>query len=120
MVSLWSGIRVSTPKLITEADFIVGDTFRITLQVFLGELTPEEVEVQIYHGKVKSSDHLEDSRAETMWLQETISEGSHIYACTITCSDSGRYGYTARVIPKGDEVLNSHTPGLITWVHGED
>ena len=120
LISLWSGIRVSTPKLITETDFIVGDTFRITLQVFLGELTPEEVEVQIYHGKVKSSDHLEGSRAETMWLQETISEGSHIYACTITCSDSGRFGYTARVIPKGDEVLNSHTPGLITWAHGED
>ncbi|MCD4721751.1 MAG: alpha-glucan family phosphorylase [Desulfobacula sp.] len=120
LISLWSGIRVSTPKLTTEADFIVRDTFRITLEVFLGELTPEEVEVQVYHGKVKSSDHLEGSMAETMWLQETISEGAHIYACTITCSDSGRFGYTARVIPKGDEVLNSHTPGLITWVHGED
>jgi starch phosphorylase len=120
LISLWSSIRVSTPKLITEADFTVGDTFRITLEVFLGELTPQEVEVQIYHGRVKSAYHLEGSRAETMWLQETISEGSHIYACTITCSDSGRFGYTARVIPKGDEVLNNHTPGLITWTHGED
>ena len=119
LTSLWSGIRVSTPKLTTEDNFIVGDTFRITLKVFLGELTPEEVDVQIYHGKVRPSELLEGSRAELMWLQETLSEGTHIYACTITCSDSGRFGYTARVIPKGDEVL-SNTPGLITWVHGND
>jgi starch phosphorylase len=62
---------------------------------------------------------VEGSRAETMWLQETVSEGAHIYACTITCSDSGRFGYTARVIPRGDEAL-SHTPGLITWAHDGD
>ncbi|MCP3873837.1 MAG: glycosyltransferase family 1 protein [Desulfobacteraceae bacterium] len=119
LLSLWSGIRLSKPNLITEVDFTVGDTFRITVEVFLGELTPEEVEVQIYHGKLRTSEDLEGSRPETMWLQETISEGKHIYACTITCSDSGRFGYTARVIPKGDEVLRN-TPSLITWVHEEE
>jgi len=114
LISLWDSIKLSKPELITKPDFIVGDTFRITINVFLGELTPEEVEVQIYHGKIRTSDVLEESRPETMWLQETISEGHHIYACTITCFDAGRFGYTARVIAKGDEVLKT-TPGLITW-----
>ncbi len=118
LTSLWSSIRLSKPKLTSEIDFTVGDTFRITVEVFLGELSPEEVDVQIYHGKLRMSDNLEGSRPETMWLQETISDGKHIYACTITCSDSGRFGYTARVIPKGDEVLRN-TPGLITWAHDD-
>jgi starch phosphorylase len=119
LTSLWSNIRLSSPRLTTDGDFMVGDTFRITLEVFLGELTPEEVEVQVYHGKFRAADRLEGSRAETMWLQETISEGTHIYACTITCADSGRFGYTARVIPRGDEIL-SNTPGLITWAQSEE
>ncbi len=119
LVSLWSDIQLSKPKLTTEIDFTVGDTFRITLEVFLGELAPEEVEVQVYHGKINALDEFEGAMAETMWLQETIAEGRHIYACTITCSDSGRFGYTARVIPKGDEVL-SNTSGLITWASGND
>ncbi|OQY50561.1 MAG: alpha-glucan phosphorylase [Desulfobacteraceae bacterium 4572_89] len=119
LTTLWGSIELSKPKVITDVDFTVGDTFRITLEVFLGELIPEEVEVQIYHGKLRPSDQLEGSRAETMWLQETISQGTHIYACTITCSDSGRFGYTARVIPKGDEVLKN-TPGLITWANGDE
>lgn len=119
LTSLWSSIRLSKPKLTTKTDFTVGDTFRITIQVFLGELTPDEVEIQIYHGKVRTSDRLEGSRAENMWLQETVGEGRHIYACTITCSNAGHFGYTARVIPKGDSVL-THTPGLITWADGDD
>jgi len=119
LTALWNGIVLSKPKLVTEPDFTVGDTFRITLKAFLGELTPDEVEVQVYHGKLRSSDEFEGSRAETMWLQETIDKGSYVYACTINCSNSGRFGYTARAIPRGDEVL-THTPGLITWVNGED
>ncbi|MFH2092778.1 MAG: alpha-glucan family phosphorylase [Pseudomonadota bacterium] len=114
LIALWQNIRLSQPKLATGLDFIVGDTFRITVEVFLGELEPDEVEVQIYHGKVRASEHLEGSRAETMWLQETLGQGIHVYACTITCSDSGRFGYTARVIPKGDHIL-TYGPGLITW-----
>ncbi|MBU0463287.1 MAG: alpha-glucan family phosphorylase [Proteobacteria bacterium] len=119
LISMWSFIELSKPEVTKEIDFIVGDTFRITLKVFLGELTPEEVEVQIYHGKIRPSGRLEGSRGETMWMQETTAQGTYIYACTITCSDSGRFGYTARVIPKGDEVL-SNTPGLITWANGDD
>ncbi len=119
LAQLWKHIRLSEPKLAIDADFMVGDTFRITIEVFLGELSPDDVEVQIYHGRVRNSDLLEGSRAETMWLQETVSEGTHIYACTITCSDSGRFGYTARVIPGGDQVL-SNTPGLITWAGNQD
>ncbi|MCP4020995.1 MAG: glycosyltransferase family 1 protein, partial [Desulfobacteraceae bacterium] len=116
--SLWSEIAVSKPTLVTDGDFTVGDTFRITIEVFLGELIPDEVEVQLYHGRIRFSDRLEGSRAETMWLQETLSEGRHIYACTITCIDSGRFAYTARVIPKGDDIL-ANTPGLITWARKE-
>ncbi len=112
--SLWSGIKVLSPQLVTESDFTVGDTFRVTAQVTLGELEPDEVDVQIYHGRVRPSEGLEGSRAETMWLQETLAHGVHIYACTITCADSGRFAYTARVIPKGDAVL-TYIPGLITW-----
>jgi len=113
--ALWSHIRLSKPKITPSSDFSVGDSFSIVLEVFLGELTPEEVAVQIYHGKLRGPGQMEDSRAETMELQNTISPGTHIYGCQVICSDSGRFGYTARVIPKGDPVLRN-TPGLITWV----
>jgi glycogen phosphorylase len=115
--ALWSHIRLSKPQITPSIDFTVGDTFRIILEVFLGELAPEEVEVQIYHGKLRGTGQMEGSRAEIMALQNTGSAGTYIYGCQVTCSNSGRFGYTARVIPKGDDVLRN-TPGLITWFEG--
>ncbi|MCF8092034.1 MAG: alpha-glucan family phosphorylase [Desulfotignum sp.] len=116
--ALWSNIRLSQPVITPAADFAVGDTFSVVLEVFLGELTPDEVEVQIYHGRLRGTGNMEGSRAEIMELQNTVSPGTHIYGCRVVCSDSGRFGYTARVIPKGDAVLRN-TPGLITWVKAD-
>jgi starch phosphorylase len=112
--ALWSHIRVSKPRIKPTEDFAVGDTFSVVLEVFLGELSPDEVEVQIYHGRLLGTGELEKSRAETMKLQSTIAPGTHLYGCRVVCSDSGRFGYTARVIPRGDDVLRN-IPGLITW-----
>jgi starch phosphorylase len=112
--ALWSHIRVSKPRIKPAEDFAVGDTFSVVLEVFLGELSPDEVEVQIYHGRLLGTGELEKSRAETMKLQSTIAPGTHLYGCRVVCSDSGRFGYTARVIPRGDDVLRN-IPGLITW-----
>jgi glycogen phosphorylase len=117
--ALWSHIRVSKPKVAPASDFAVGDTFSVVLEVFLGELTPDEVEVQIYHGRLRGTGEMEGSRAETMNFQQTVSPGTHVYGCRLVCSDSGRFGLTARVIPNGDEVLRN-TPGLITWVAADD
>ncbi|MCA1785210.1 MAG: DUF3417 domain-containing protein, partial [Desulfobacteraceae bacterium] len=116
--ALWSHIRLSRPRITPSTDFAVGDTFSIILEVFLGELAPEEVEVQIYHGKLRGTGQMESGRAEIMELQNTGTAGTHIYGCQVICSDSGRFGYTARVIPKGDDVLRN-TPGLITWFEAE-
>ncbi|MFN2357983.1 MAG: alpha-glucan family phosphorylase, partial [Desulfotignum sp.] len=116
--ALWSHIRLSRPSITPSTDFAVGDTFSIILEVFLGELAPEEVEVQIYHGKLRGTGQMEGGRAEIMELQNTGTAGTHIYGCQVICSDSGRFGYTARVIPKGDDVL-CNTPGLITWFEAD-
>ncbi|MFO7753422.1 MAG: alpha-glucan family phosphorylase [Desulfobacteraceae bacterium] len=112
--SLWDGVEVENPGVLQYNSFKVGDTFRVTCRVDLGELSPEEVRVQLYYGRLKSNDELHGARTGDMWIQEILGEGAYIFACTVTCEDSGRFGYTVRTVPKGDEVLTA-TPGLITW-----
>ncbi len=114
--TLWSAIWLFTPKITSVSDFKVGDTFDLSLEVSLGELTPEEVEVQIYHGKLGGTGRIEGRRPETMQLEKELGSGKYLYVSTLVCSDSGRFGYTARVIPSGDDILR-HTPGLVTWAN---
>jgi starch phosphorylase len=110
---LWSGIRISKPVRNLEGPFRVGETFSVTSEVHLGELGPDEVEVLIYYGHIKSVDSLENAAAEHMTVKEELDEGRYIYECTVTCNDSGRYGFTVRAQPKADDWIK-FTPGLTT------
>jgi starch phosphorylase len=49
-----------------------------------------------------------------MEIKERLEDNACVYVCSLTCSDAGRFGYTARVIPQGDEILKA-SPGLMTW-----
>lgn len=112
--TLWNSIRIKTPVRDSGGPFRVRETFQVSTEVFLGELRPDEVEVLLCYGHIKSMDSLENARTEQMTVRKELGEGRYLYECTITCSESGRYGFTARVEPRADDWIK-FTPGLITW-----
>ena len=86
----------------------------MTAEVNLAELTPEEVIVELYYGNLKSLDELSASHVEPMTVQQDSGSGNYVYGCTLSCDGSGRFGFTARVSPRGDKRIKS-TPRLQTW-----
>ncbi|MGE0084683.1 MAG: alpha-glucan family phosphorylase [Desulfococcaceae bacterium] len=112
---LWKNIRIDYPERQSEGPFRVGETFQVTTIVNLGELRPDDVEVELYYGVLKSVDELSRSEVQSMTMLEAHGNGLYLYACDIICRVSGRYGFTTRVIPKGD-VWTRFVPGFVTWV----
>jgi starch phosphorylase len=110
----WDSIRIEPPVRETGGPFRAGKTFRVNAIVHLGKLSPEEVEVQLFYGKLKAIDKLSESHTEEMTIKEEPGNGKYLYTCAITCNASGRYGFTARVTASGDDRIR-FTPGLITW-----
>ena len=111
---LCKDIRIELPVKDTDGPFRVGQTIHMTAKVTLGNLRPDEVEVQLYYGYLKSVETLAASQTQQMTVLKDMGDGHYLYACHITCRDSGRYGFTARVMPSGDEMIK-FTPGFITW-----
>jgi starch phosphorylase len=111
---MWPHVQIEPPVRKVSGPFRVGETIRITTRVHLGELNPDEVIVELYHGQLKSLDSLSASNTEPMTVEEGRGDGEYIYGCAITCNMSGRYGFTARVIPCGDQYIR-YAPGLISW-----
>lgn len=112
--SLWKLIRIGPPKRKNQGPFRVGDTFDVSTEVFLDEINPEEVDVQLYYGRIQSVDSVAGGKAEIMTVQENLGDGYYIYSCSITCGDTGRFGLTARVMPKGDDWIKN-TQEFLTW-----
>jgi starch phosphorylase len=49
-----------------------------------------------------------------MTVVENLGNGNYRYGSRVPCELSGRYGFTARVTPAGDDYLK-FMPNLITW-----
>lgn len=110
----WKQIRIESPVQDTKGPFRVGDSLRVTAVVTLGELQPEEVEVELYYGSLKHIDALSASHTLPMQVQENRGNGHYLYQCTLPCHIAGRFGFTARVTPNGDDWIK-HSPGLVRW-----
>ena len=111
---LWQHIHVEAPVCELRGAFRVGDRIQISARVHLGELQPEEVDVELYYGLMQSVDIMRSSQTIGLEVKETHANGSYLYGGTVVCQESGRFGYTVRVTPRGDGRIKS-TPKLITW-----
>ncbi|MGB5984365.1 MAG: alpha-glucan family phosphorylase [Desulfobacterales bacterium] len=112
--ALWSQIKVEPPVKKSYGPYRVGDELHISSQIDLGELAPDEVEVELFYGHLKSPEQVKTSSLAPMGVAEYLGEGIYRYDCHIACENAGRFGFTTRVTPKGDQFLKT-TPGLITW-----
>jgi len=112
--SLWGKIRIEPPVRKAEGPFWVGEGFEVTAMVNLGELNPDEVKMELYYGPLKTVDSIANSHSQEMTVKEIHGDSKYLYSCTIACSNSGRYGFTVRAIPNGDDRIR-FAPGLITW-----
>jgi len=110
----WKQIQIKPPVRQAQEPCRVGQSFPVTAEVRLAELTPDEVDVELYYGHLKSVDELSASHVEPMAVQEDLGAGNYLYGCTLKCEVSGRFGFTVRVSPRGDKRIKS-TPRLVTW-----
>jgi starch phosphorylase len=111
----WEKIRVSRPSANRDITGLhVGDEFTVTTHVALGELKPADVRVEVYHGPVDTENTIVESHSGAMQSDSQNEHGEHVYQQTVQCKAPGRYGFTVRVRPAGND-WNNIIPGFITW-----
>ena len=112
--ALWHQIRIETPVRDRSGAYRVGEKMQVTARVYLGELTPEEVEVELYHGAFRDLDSLAAGDVAPMRVAEKLADNVYLFSCELSCRTSGRFGFSVRVVPRGDAWLK-FTPGLVSW-----
>jgi len=91
----------------------VGSAVRARVFVSLGELTPEDVEVQLVHGTVAHEDDLVDPEATPLEVVESYEGGRHRFEGGVTLGRTGPFGYTVRVLPRHEGLASPAELGLV-------
>lgn len=92
----------------------LGDAFRITAVVQLGDLSPLDVNVQAVTGKIGPNRDLVATHAVDMAHVATSPEGD-LFECEISLPDTGHQGYTLRILPSHPDVHVASELGLVRW-----
>ena len=75
----------------------------------------ENIEVQVFYGKISDTGVVDDISIDTM-KYDGEDEGIHSFSAKIALKTGGDYGYTFRVIPKNNMIINPMDLNLIKWV----
>ncbi|MEI5674594.1 MULTISPECIES: alpha-glucan family phosphorylase [unclassified Nocardioides] len=97
----WPGVRVEHVESSGVGDAPeVGATMHVRAFVALGDLAPEDVAVQLVHGRTTSEDELVDTVTEPLSLAESYDAGRHRFDGDVVLDHAGGFGYTVRVVPR--------------------
>lgn len=111
----WDKVRIlSIDEKVKNGELTVGTKYKITAEVALGNLTPNDVEVQIYYGKVDEQ-NIPHSNEFVNMKNSSGENGKYIYTGEINCERTGQFGYTLRVLPNNSLLINQFELGLIKW-----
>ena len=92
----------------------VGDTLGVAVRVRLGELTPADVAVEIRYGFYDNAGQV--GTGTILPARHDGRDGDEeVYRVEIPCAGSGRYGFSARVLPRHPDLANPLTPLRMTW-----
>lgn len=110
----WNNVLVE--ELVTEgySDMSVGQDLNVKTSVRLGSLSPEDVTVEAYYGKLGKDGDFAERETAPLELAES-DNGLHIFRGLIPCKQTGRFGYTIRVTPSQKRLENPYVLGLVTW-----
>lgn len=110
----WYRVNVTdiTPKL--ENAILMGDKVHFKARVFLGDLAPEDIQVEVFLGRRGNLGGI--VKEDAIDMNCTGKEGdAYIYEANIAPQNSGRQDYALRILPANNSIPNVLMPLFIRW-----
>ncbi|MFP5283214.1 MAG: DUF3417 domain-containing protein, partial [Actinomycetes bacterium] len=110
----WSGVAVDHVESLTGESVEVGTKIHVSALVRLGQLSPDDVEVQLVTGRVDAEDRLTEPRINPFPTGVDVDGGLRRYEGWVEARRTGSIGYTVRVVPYHPRLANDAEMGLAT------
>jgi len=111
----WSSVRILEVTGDNGNGHKVDDDYRVKVKVQLGELTPEDVSVEIFCGPVDENRAIEEGNSLKLDYVEGDGGGASVFAGKIPLKSSGLFGFSARVRPSYEKYSASQEAGWLVW-----
>jgi starch phosphorylase len=91
----------------------VGENLHVRAFVELGSLAPDDVLVELVHGRARAGDTLVDVARQPLELESQELGHPSVFAGSVSFDRAGSFGYTVRVVPSNPLLASSAELGLV-------
>jgi len=119
IMTKWSEIKIRKVRAATQTSIYVDEPLAVTAEIYLNGLTPDDVRVEIYSGPVDQNERFSKRSTTKMTSDGPAKDGWHKFKGDIKPTESGRFGFTVRVLPSHPLLTDPHSLGLIHWAPGD-
>ena len=113
----WNQIEITQDHNIDNVKLNAGDIIEVKCKVQLPNFNPENVSVQVYYGQILDTGIVNNvCVTEMKQVEANDEEKVYTYSAKIKLTTGGNFGYTFRVIPKHEMLLDSENMNLVKWM----
>ena len=115
MQGAWPQVTILGVDAEVPRDVRVGESFPVRCWVSAGNLSPEDLAVQVILGPLDEHHHVVQRQVVPMVFEAHRGDGAMLFAADVPCTGSGAQGFTVRVEPHHELLAHPHGTGLIRW-----
>ena len=113
----WKNITIEQEENPENINIDAGESIEVRCNVTLPNLSKDDIQVQVYCGRVSDNGTVDDVLVVPMRLVEEEEEYQRYhYSAKIQLQTGGNYGYTFRVMPHHEMLLDSENLDLVKWI----
>ena len=113
----WKNITIEQEDNPENINIDAGESIEVRCNVTIPNLNKEDIRVEVYCGKVSEEGRVEDVLIVPMKLvREEEEYKRYHYTAKISLASGGNYGYTFRVMPQNEMLLDSANLDLVKWI----
>lgn len=111
----WSELKIVEVKTEGKEGMKVGELLEVRAKVALGGLTPDDISVELYHGRLNSDGEIVKPKVVVMSASGKAKGALCDFTGALKSESSGRHGYTVRILPRHRDIDNPRKQGLVLW-----
>ena len=111
----FSDIKISDITYDKKLNFSVGENLKVDVLTDLGAISPEDVKVEVYFGRMERDDRLMSSELVSLNHNVEHSGEGTLFSGSISCRTTGNLGFKIRITPRHDFLVNSMEMNLVKW-----
>ena len=113
----WKDIKITQTNNLDNITIDAGNNIEVKCEVELPNVDLDNITVECYYGKILDNGIVENVSIIPMKLKEKDEENKkYEYTTKIELKTGGNYGYTFRVMPKHEMLLDAENLNLVKWV----